>query len=96
MRKKNTESIRDVIEQYLKQKRLDKPLFEKKIIDAWPKVLGHSISNYTSKIYIKNKKLYVTLTSSVLRHDLFLSKKNIVKSLNNEVGTEVIDDIIFR
>lgn len=96
MRKRNTESIRDVIEQFLKQKKLDKPLFEKKIVDAWPKVLGHSILNYTSEIYVRNKKLYVTLTSAVLRHDLFLSRDNIVESLNKEVGIEVIDEVVFR
>ena len=96
MRRKNTEPIRDVIEQFLKQQKLDKPLFEKKIIEAWPKVLGKSISNYTSEIYVKNKKLYVTITSSVLRHDLFLSKENIVKSLNKEVGMDVIEEVVLR
>lgn len=96
MRRKNTESIRDVINQFLKQNRLDKPLFEKKIVDAWSIVLGKSISDYTSEIYVKNKKLYVTITSSVLRHDLFLSKENIVKSLNKEVGMDVIEEVVLR
>ena len=34
MRKKNTESLRDVITQDLKSNHLDKPLNEKRIIDA--------------------------------------------------------------
>ena len=78
MRRRNTETIRDVIEQFLKQKKLDKPLFEKKIVDAWPEVLGKNIMNYTSNLAIKNRKLYVTITSSVLRHDRFISRENIV------------------
>ncbi|MEA4985941.1 hypothetical protein SDC9_50225 [bioreactor metagenome] len=96
MRRRNTETIRDVIEQFLKQKKLDKPLFEKKIVDAWPEVLGKNIMNYTSNLSVKNRKLYVTITSSVLRHDLFISRENIVESLNNHVGSHVIDEIIFR
>ena len=96
MRRRNTETIRDVIEQFLKQKKLDKPLFEKKIVDAWPEVLGKNIMNYTSNLSVKSRKLYVTITSSVLRHDLFISRENIVESLNNHVGSHVIDEIIFR
>lgn len=96
MRRRNTETIRDVIEQFLKQKKLDKPLFEKKIVDAWPEVLGKNIMDYSSNLSVKNRKLYVTITSSVLRHDLFITRENIVQSLNNHVGSHVIDEIIFR
>ncbi len=96
MRKKNTELLSDVILQVLKEQHLDKPLFEKRLIDAWPLVLGSGIMKYTSDLSIKNKVLYVGLTSSVLRHDLFLSREEIKKSLNKQVGAEVIVDIVFR
>ncbi len=96
MRKKNTELLSDVIRQVLKEHHLDQPLNEKRLIDAWPLVLGNNIVQYTSDLFIKNKVLYVTLTSSVLRHDLFLSREEIKKSLNNQVGVEVIVDIVFK
>lgn len=96
MRKKNTELLSDVIRQVLREQHLDKPLNEKRLIEAWPIVLGSNIVQYTSELLIKNKILYVTLISSVLRHDLFLSKEQIIKSLNNQVGVEVIVDIVFK
>jgi predicted nucleic acid-binding Zn ribbon protein len=96
MRKKNTEMLSDVIRQVLGELHLDKPLNEKRLIDAWPTVLGQNIMNYTSDLSIRNRVLYVSLTSSVLRHDLFLSREDIKKSLNNQVGVEVIVDIVFR
>ena len=96
MRKKNTESLREVINQVLKTNHLDKKLNEKHLIDAWPKILGENINMYTSELIIKNRVLYVTLTSSVLRHDLFLSREEIKLSLNRVVGAELIKDIIFR
>jgi predicted nucleic acid-binding Zn ribbon protein len=96
MRRRNTEFLGDVISQFLKQKKLDKPLAEKKIIDAWPEVLGKNIMAYTTELSIKNGILYVRLSSSVLRHDLFLSKGNIINSLNQYTGNQVITDIIFR
>jgi len=96
MRKKNTELLSDVIRQVLKEQHLDKPLYEKRLLDAWPLVLGSNIMQYTSELNIKNKVLYVSLTSSVLRHDLFMSREEIKKSLNKQVGAEVIVDIVFR
>ncbi len=96
MRKKNTELLSDVIRQVLREQHLDQPLNEKRLVDAWPLVLGKNIVQYTSDLSIKNRVLYVSLTSSVLRHDLFLSREEIKKSLNKQVGAEVIVDIIFR
>lgn len=96
MRKKNTEILGDILRQVLKEHRLEKPLNEKMLIDSWPKVLGENIVKYTTGLFIKNKVLYVSLSSSVLRHDLFLSKEKIIDSLNQQVGTTVIEDIIFK
>jgi len=96
MRKKNTESLREVIQQVLREQRLDGKLNDKHIIEAWPVVLGKNISKYTTDLNIKNKTLYVSLSSSVLRHDLFLSRGEIKNALNRHVGHEVINDIVFR
>ena len=96
MRKRNTELLKDVIAQVLKQNKLDRPLNEKHIIHAWPAVHGHNINQYTSALEIRQRILYVTLTSSVLRHDLFLSKDQIMASLNKHVGADVIKNIVFK
>lgn len=96
MRKKNTELLSDVIRQVLGELHLDRPLNEKRLMEAWPKVLGQNIVQYTSDLNIRNRVLYVSLTSSVLRHDLFLSREQIKKSLNDQVGVEVIVDIVFK
>ena len=96
MRKRNTEALSDVIHQVLRNNHLDKQLYEKRLVDAWPKVLGDNIMQYTTDLYIKRKVLYVSLSSSVLRHDLFTSREEIKQSLNRSVGEEVINDIVFK
>lgn len=96
MRRKNTEALGDVISRFLKEQHLQEKLDDKHIIEAWPVVLGKNISQYTSDLLIKNRVLYVTLTSAVLRHDLFLSRAEIMKALNKQVGADVITEIVFR
>lgn len=95
MRKRNTELLKDVVQQVLKNNQLDKKLNEKHVIDAWPKVLGENIKQYTTDIQISNRILFVTISSSVLRHDLFITREQIKNSLNKEVGIDIIKEIIF-
>lgn len=96
MRKTNTQSLAEVIRQLLKEQHLDDKLNDRHIIDAWPVVLGPNISQYTTSLSVRNQMLYVSLSSAVLRHELFLSKQEILSALNRHVGVEVIRDIVFR
>ena len=96
MRKKNTESLRDVLRQVLREQNLDVKLDDKHIIEAWPVVLGQNISEYTTELSVKNRTLYVSLSSAVLRHDLFLSRHEIKTALNQHIGKEVVTAIVFR
>jgi len=59
-------------------------------------VLGATVKKYTTDISIYNQKLYVKLSSSILKNDLMLSREKLVQALNKQVGVTVISDIIFR
>ena len=95
MRRNNTEKLEDVLGQVLKQNHLDEKLYETRVINSWAVVLGENIMRYTTNIYFNNKKLYVTLSSSVLRHELFLTRTEIRNSLNKYVGADVLKEIVF-
>ncbi len=96
MRRKNTEKISDILSQVLKQNNLDERLYETKVVNSWPVVLGENIMKYTTNIYFHNKKLYVQLSSSVLRQELFLTREEIKNSLNKHVGMDVVKEIVFH
>ncbi|MGL4292844.1 MAG: DUF721 domain-containing protein [Bacteroidales bacterium] len=96
MNRRNTESIGDVIRAFLKDANLESKIFEQKLLRVWPEVLGDEMASYTASLYIRNKTLYVQLTSSVLRNELMMCRSRLVKSLNEKVGAEVINNIIFR
>jgi predicted nucleic acid-binding Zn ribbon protein len=96
MRRKEAEQIGTLIKRYLRQQSLESPLNEQRLINAWSEVLGPAISNYTNELYIRNQTLYVHLTSSVLRQELFISRQRLIQNLNQHVGANVITNIIFR
>lgn len=96
MRRKNTEKLSDILNQVLKQNHLDVKMYETRVVKSWSAVLGENVMQYTSNIYFSKKKLYVTLTSSVLRQELFLTRHEIINSLNKYVGVSVVKEIIFQ
>lgn len=58
--------------------------------------MGHHIAKYTQKVSLKKKVLYVDLTSSVMRNELILAREKIIKMINKEMGSQVVDDVVFR
>lgn len=96
MRKKNTQPIGDVIKEYLKALKIDDKLKEVQLIKSWDDVVGKTIARSTNTIYIKNRKLFVKLNSSVIRNELFMLREGLKKALNDKAGEEIIDEIILK
>ena len=64
-------------------------MMEIRVQRAWGEVLGPTIMQYTRNIYVRDKVLHVSLTSSVLRSELTLCRERLVKSLNDYAGASV-------
>lgn len=97
MRRKNTESIGEVLQQYLKENRfLNKKIAESRVLSGWHILFGKTISSYTTNVYLRNQTLYVCLSSSVLRSELLMAKDRMIKALNDRAGIEIVEEIIFK
>ena len=88
-------SIGELILKNLRAQGLETPLQQKRLIEAWPEVMGDLIAGYTQEVFIKNQTLHVKLTNPALRADLAMMRADIVKKLNAAVGSQVIVDIRF-
>ncbi len=96
MFKRDVQQIKDLIMRNLRVQGLETPLLQKRLIDEWPTVMGEAIAKYTEGLYIRNQTLFVHLTIPALRAELSMQKKEIVKKLNEQVGSQVIADIRFN
>lgn len=97
MRKKNTESIGEVLKEFFEGNPVLKyKIAESRIISGWKTILGATIVSYTTNLYFKNGILYVHLSSSVLRSELMMAKDKLIISLNEYAKTDIIKNIIFR
>ena len=71
-------------------------ILEIRIQRGWGEILRPVIMKSTQNLYVKNHVLYVFLNSSVLRNELLLNRKRLLKVLNEYAGAEVIHDIVIR
>ena len=96
MFRKEVKSVGELILRNLREQGLETPLQQKRLIAAWPEVMGEMIAGYTQNLFIKNQTLFVHLSNPALRADLSMMRLEIVKKLNAAVGSQVIADIRFN
>lgn len=95
MRRTNSESVGDLVRQYLRQQGLEAPLNEYRLISGWGYVMGPIVERYTRDLVIRNQTLYVRLSSPVVRQELLMQRRELVERLNAYVGAQVVCDIVF-
>ena len=88
--------IGDVLKEFIQANKLQPGIDKIDVRDAWKNLMGNGVNNYTSEIMLKNSTLYVALTSAVLREELSYGKEKIVKMINEELGREVVKEVILR
>ncbi len=95
-RNSGTISVKEGIEALLRSYKLRGKYNATKAVEMWPKIMGAPIANRTEKIYIKDQVLFVRLNSAPLKQELTLSKEKIIRLYEEQIGSGVIKDIIFR
>lgn len=96
MERKDIKRIDSLLDQFVKSNKLERGLAEHRLMKSWKELLGISVSKKTKNLRIQNRKLFVTLHSSVMRNELEMMKETLIIRLNEAAGMNVIDDIILR
>jgi hypothetical protein len=92
----NDSPIGDILNQIIKENKLESGLNQVSVADAWKNLMGNGVNTYTKNVALRNSTLYVELTSAVLREELSYGKDKIIKMINEELGREVIKDVVLR
>ncbi|MBN2778420.1 MAG: DUF721 domain-containing protein [Bacteroidales bacterium] len=96
MRRSNTESIRDLIQQAIKDNNLSDGLDEVRVKTIWKDLTGIHVTRATTEISVHTSKLFVRVNSSIIRSELMLIRSELVKRINKELGRNFISEIVIR
>lgn len=96
MRKSQTQTIGDVIKECLHELRIDRKLKEVNLVSHWESMMGRTVALRTDQIYIRNRILYIHVTSSVLKNELLMMRQEIIDKLNENAGERLVENIVIR
>ena len=96
-------SVDRILHSVLRNQGLETPLLQRRVIGAWEEVirslLDADMAEYviesTESKDIRNQTLWVKIISPAVRADLQMKCSNIVATLNNKVGAQVITSVRF-
>ena len=89
-------SIGEALRDFLKKSRLKSGVQAMQIEDAWEKIMGRTIANYTDKIQIINNTLFITTSVAPLKSELIYQREKIIERVNEELGEKVISEVVVK
>ena len=95
MRKANDKSLKEAIEQMLQVYKIKKRYDETSVIAHWPELVGKMVANRTKELFVRDKKLFLRIESSVIKNELMLMRSQIINKINDEAKGVLVEEIIF-
>ncbi|MCQ2167998.1 MAG: DUF721 domain-containing protein [Bacteroidales bacterium] len=80
MERKNAVAVGDLLKEYIRSNNLAKSINTRKVFEAWDEASG--AGRYSERKFFRAGKLYVTVSSSVVRSQLQFQKDIILEKIN--------------
>lgn len=102
--RQNAEPVSELLKEFVALNKLGRGLYSQAVFKLWDDVSG--LGMYSMNKFLKNKVLYVSISSSVLRSQLLMQKDFILEELNRRLEkdetvvlsgvTDKLENIVLR
>jgi predicted nucleic acid-binding Zn ribbon protein len=96
MKRTRTRLIGEVLEEFFKRPYVAAKVAEGRLPEYWREIVGEYAAQETRDLRLENHILYVSVSSSVLRNELFYRRDHLMQLLNERAGIRLINAIIVR
>lgn len=86
----------DVLEVLIDRMNIRARLEEAKVVDTWQQLAGPEVCAVMDGARVQGRKLFVRITSAARRQEMHLDRSGWRDRLNEQLGDERIDEIVFR
>ncbi|MBO4654484.1 MAG: DUF721 domain-containing protein [Bacteroidales bacterium] len=94
--KTNEQLLKDLLQQFINKSGRQRLYDERRVLSLWDEVVDPVVAQNTQCKDIQKGVLTVKVTNAALRFELLARKSEIIKQLNENLGVEVVKDVIFR
>lgn len=96
MRRKNAVRLGEVLDDFFSRPYVAAKVAEGKLPETWREVVGERVASLTSSIRLENRVLYVNITSSVVRYELFCRRTTLRDEINRVAGVKLVNTVIIK
>ena len=86
----------DVLSKVIDEMGLRPKMDKARIVEAWAAVAGPQVNGVTEKAWVKGRRLFVKIRSAAWRQELQMQRGRWKKRLNEELGADLVEEIVFR
>lgn len=87
--------IGDTMQMMFREMGIERKVNQYKILDLWPEIVGENIALVTQAERVNESVLYVKVKSMSWRTELLFQKSNILKKIEDKIGSNIIRDLRF-
>lgn len=88
--------VGDILRDFFERPYVARKLAEGRLPDLWQEVVGAHIASLTHTFELKQGILYVGISSSVARQEIFFRRDELMTLLNTRSGHRIINAIIVK
>ena len=96
MKRENTQLISAIIHEYIKEAQLEDGLLRVKIFKVWDLIVGDTGTRATTNKFFKDGILYCTISSSIVRTQLYYRKDDIIAQMNRMLSGNYVTKLILK
>lgn len=96
MSKTPVKTIGSELEHLLTSLGIDHRVHEQIVVNDFDRIMGEAFTKRAKAVKIERGVLFIEVTNSVWRHELFYQKQMIKQRLNEALGETLVKEIIFR
>lgn len=96
MKRENTQVIKDILQEFIKEEHLEDGLQRVRIFRTWDLVVGEAGARATTNKFFRDGILYCTINSSIVRTQLYYRKEDIALQMNKMLNDSLVSKIILK
>ena len=96
MKRENTQLIKDILREFIKEEHLEDGLQRVRIFGAWDLVVGDAGARATASKFFRDGILYCTINSSIIRTQFYYRKEEIALKINKMLNDNIVRKIVLK
>lgn len=86
----------DLVTDLFKDPVIRRKIAEGRLPDTWAEVAGPGVASCTGAVSYKNGIMIVNITSSVVRHEVFMRRNYLRDLINQKSGAALVRELIVK